>query len=97
MSALGCDFSRSKLYHLNGCASTKPHCGDEAAQLSSNPSGRAILRNNVALLPAAKPHLEHDADTEVASPLFREQLPRPGETSRQLNEEPLSYKALAVA
>ena len=43
-----------------------------------NPSGRAILRNMAALLPPAKLYFEHDAGTEVALPLFLDQLPGPG-------------------
>ncbi len=43
-----------------------------------NPSGRAILRIMAALLPPAKLYFEHDADTEVALPLFLDQLPGPG-------------------
>ena len=48
--------------------------------IRANPSGRAVPRNNTALLPLAKLHLEHDADTDIAFPLFLEQLPRPGQT-----------------
>jgi hypothetical protein len=44
-------------------------------------------------LPAAKLHLKRDAYTKVTFPLFVEELSRPGQTSRQLDEKPLACDA----
>lgn len=48
--------------------------------------GIAIFTLNSPSLPAAKLHLKRDAYTKIAFPYFIEELSRPGQTSRQLDE-----------